>query len=47
MNRELITKDDIMYEVIKTVNAHICASSTCLQIKNVFSRCNTRSQLLS
>jgi|TARA_R110000851_G_scaffold106063_2_gene224921 hypothetical protein len=26
MNRELITKDDIMYEVIKTVNAHMFAN---------------------
>ena len=26
MNRELITKDDKMYEVIKTVNAHMFAN---------------------
>jgi len=26
MNRELITKDDIMYEIIKTVNAHMFAN---------------------
>ena len=26
MNRELITKDDVMYEVVKTINAHMFAN---------------------
>tara|TARA_R110001606_G_scaffold5851_1_gene26737 strand:- start:969 stop:1172 length:204 start_codon:yes stop_codon:yes gene_type:complete len=26
MNRELITKDNVMYEVVKTINAHMFAN---------------------